>query len=103
MAKKKRPEPTTYTGLIVAECEHCGEVTVFVSEEEAEKFCCRHCRKTAYLDKGKLSPLISTCECGNRIRGVTNSTKKAFQFNCKCGYPNSVEYSKSKNKYFGMI
>lgn len=101
MANKSTP-PTTYTGLIIAQCEHCGEITVFFTESEVHNFKCRHCSKYTSLDEVSPTPLISTCECGNKIRGVTNSVQNYFQFNCRCGYPNSVEYSSSKNKYFGM-
>lgn len=97
----KKPIPDTYKGLIVAQCNQCGEATVFYSENEVDSFVCKHCHKQVEFDCSPV-PLISFCECGNRIRAVTNSTQDTFQFNCKCGYPNSVEYSSRKNKYFGM-
>lgn len=92
---------TTYKGLIIAQCTHCGEVTVFYSEKEVKNFVCRYCHKQVELSSPPV-PLISFCECGNRIKAVTNSTQDMFQFNCKCGYPNSVEYNFRNNKYYEM-
>lgn len=92
----------TFSGLIIAHCPSCGEYTVFFSKEVVNRFRCSKCTKPTYF-KGEPVQLVSKCECGNKIRAVTNSSEPIFQFNCKCGYPNSVEYSKSKNKYFGII
>lgn len=102
MAKKKNaPEVFVYRGLIVAHCKLCGNYTSFYTKEEINKFKCRSCGEISQL-VAPATPLLSVCECGNRIMGVTNSDEDIFQFNCKCGYPNSVEYSSRKNKYFGM-
>ena len=102
MAKKKNvTEPLVYRGLIVGQCNECGEYTVLYSGEKIDHFKCHSCGNTAPLI-GPAIPLLSVCECGNKIRAVTNSDEDYFQFNCKCGYPNSVEYSPRKNKYFGM-
>lgn len=94
-------ETREYQGLIIAYCPKCGSYTTFFSKEPAKHFFCRNCKEQIPLN-GVPTPLISTCECGNRIRGVTNSEEDKFQFNCRCGYPNSVGYSERKNTYYGM-
>ena len=103
MAKKKEvSEPLSYKGLIIAHCKSCGGYTVFYSNDETNLFKCHSCGEVVSLNTPAI-PLISKCECGNRIRAVTNSDEDCFQFNCKCGYPNSVAYSYRKDKYFGML
>lgn len=101
MAKKPPIAPDKYTGLILAECETCGEITTFFSEEEVKTFSCRKCRKVQTLVP-PASNLIATCECGKRIRGVTNASNAIIHFNCKCGYPIDAEYSDRKNTFYGM-
>ena len=97
----KKPNISAFQGLIIAYCPECGEYTTFFSREVAKKFTCHKCHKTSIFEE-EPKPLVSKCECGNYINAVTNSNQKSFEFSCKCGYPNCVEYSDRKHKYFGM-
>lgn len=74
--------------------------TVF-SETVIDKIHCRKCNTTTALPK-EAKVIYSRCECGRKIRAVTNCTEPLFEFNCKCGYPIAVEYNKSKNIYEGV-
>lgn len=90
-----------YSGLVIAKCRRCKSMAVFYAKEPIKGFSCRVCRKFTAFDSEPV-PVVSTCECGNRISGVTNSTDHIIEFNCKCGYPNVAEYSNQKHKYFGI-
>lgn len=102
MSEAKNNSFPTYQGLVIAQCEECGVYTTFYSEKEIHTFKCRKCKTIRPLT-GEPALVISNCECGKRIRGVTNSNEFMFQFDCRCGYPNTVEYSKKKHTYYGIL
>lgn len=90
-----------YRGLVLAYCPDCKKVSVFGSKNEARGFMCRTCNKFHNFVR-EPAGVFCICECGNIIRGVTNCEENSFEFECKCGYPLAVEYSKKKDQYLLM-
>lgn len=90
-----------FKGLILAYCPDCKKITVFGSKDEAKGFVCNTCHN--FKPFLKVATGVScTCECGQYIKAVTNCEENIFEFNCKCGYPLTVEYNRRKEKYFGL-
>ena len=90
-----------YSGLVIAKCRRCKSVAVLFAKDPIKGFLCRACRKFTTFNT-EPRPVSAICECGNRISGTTNATEDLIEFNCKCGYPNTAEYSKQKKKYLGI-
>lgn len=90
-----------YSGLIVAVCSKCGKASVFFAKEPVKGFACRNCHKYTGFATTPV-PIHSVCECGNKISGTTNAQSSLIEFSCKCGYPNTAEYSRQKNRYIGI-
>ena len=97
---KKDEVKIEFKGLMVLKCPDCGKVFTYFSKESVDHCYCKDCKTTFTLENPV--PLVSYCECGNRIRSVTNCKDSLIEFNCKCGYPLVAEYSVRKNKYLGM-
>lgn len=90
-----------FRGLILLYCPTCDRISSVYSSEPKKKLVCRKCNTTIDLPEyGK--GLTCKCECGRFIRAVTNCEKPMFEFECKCGYPNTVEYIKTKYRYGGI-
>ena len=90
-----------YKGLILGYCPKCKRVTAFCSKEEIKGFSCRTCHTFIHFT-AVAAGVICNCECGQRIKAVTNCEEDHFEFNCKCGYPLDVEYLKNKHRYVLM-
>lgn len=99
MSDKKKKE-VFFTGLMLLQCPDCGNVYSVYSSDFYKYGHCKHCNTTFPLVDAR--QVIATCECGNKVYGVTNSKDKLLQFNCRCGYPLTAEYSHRKNKYYGL-
>lgn len=84
-------------GLILAYCPDCKATRVVYSKEGTDSFTCLSCHKkiSLYAESG----VLAFCECGNKIKGITNCTDDHFEFNCKCGYPIDLFYNNKKKLY----
>lgn len=90
-----------YRGLILFYCPNCDSVRTVFSDEEKKSITCRVCNTKTYLQE-PATGVTCKCECGRFIKAVTNCEKDIFEFNCKCGYPLTVEYHKAKMRYGGI-
>lgn len=102
MSKKKEQINFKFKGFMVIECPECKVTFPLSSKSEVSQCSCRKCGATFELPD-KPIPLVAYCECGKRIKAVTNATSKVIEFKCLCDYPLVAEYNHHKNKYFGML
>ena len=88
-----------YSGVIIAECEKCKEITTVFVREKTDRVYCNHCGNRIALNTIPV-PVRANCKCGKPTRAVTNKQdRKIFEFNCKCGCPVPLEYNTKKNRY----
>ena len=90
-----------FRGLILFYCPTCDKVYPVFSSEPKKKLVCKTCHTPVELPEFPAG-VTCKCECGRFIRAVTNCEKDIFEFNCKCGYPLTVEYHKAKMRYKGV-
>lgn len=90
-----------FKGLILCKCPTCNKVYPVFSEEVRTKITCKKCNTDIDLPE-EATGLFCSCECGRNIRAVTNCTDDIFEFECKCGYPLTVEYHRAKKRYGGI-
>lgn len=102
MSKKKGTINFKFKGFMIIECPECKVTFPLSSKFEVSQCSCKKCGATFEL-LNKPTPLVAHCECGKRIKAVTNATSKVIEFKCLCGYPLVAEYSQHKNKYFEML
>lgn len=89
-----------YMGVIIAECEKCGEITTIFSREKTDRVYCNDCGNRINLTTTAPVSVRATCKCGKQTRAVTNkSDKKMFEFKCKCGCPVPLEFNSKKNRF----
>jgi predicted RNA-binding Zn-ribbon protein involved in translation (DUF1610 family) len=91
-----------FKGLQILVCPECGKTSVIHTKEVRQSYRCNGCGVDVDLSNDKPIPVRATCECGNKMYASTNCKDKILSFNCRCGYPLDAEYSKHKNKYFGI-
>ena len=95
-------ENNQFVGLLILVCPECGKTSVIHTKEVRESYKCGGCGVSVDLTHDEPTPVRATCECGNRVYANTNYKGDILSFNCRCGYPIDAEYSKHKNKYFGI-
>ena len=99
--KKASPSPN-YPTLLLFHCKGCGkDHWRRIDGEETTALCnCGHAEKVRRAD---LTLIEYNCpECKKHSFGLTNHSEPAFDAQCKCGSPVSVEYSYKRKKYEAM-
>lgn len=87
-----------YKGCLLIHCERCGKVHPFAVKEPITEAYCKECHKRIPLEN--LKPLWLNCECGKRIKYMTNHTYSVFDVDCiRCGAPVAVWWNKRKGLY----
>lgn len=91
-----------YPTLLLFHCKGCGkDHWRRIDGDETTALCnCGHAEKVRRAD---LTPIEYNCpECKKHSFGLTNHSEPAFDAQCKCGSPVSVEYSYKRKKYEAM-
>lgn len=87
-----------YKGFLLIYCERCGNVHAFAVRERITEAYCKVCHKKISLEN--LKPLWLHCECGKRIRYMTNHVFSLFDVECiRCGNPVAVWWNQRKGIY----
>lgn len=87
-----------YSGFLLIRCKHCGEIKGFYGKAQITKYKCNDCGGST--DLNKLKVLWMNCECGNRMKYLTNMTDRMFDVTCnRCGNPVAVEWNDKKEVY----
>lgn len=98
MIKKMIEAQEGYKGFIHIHCERCGQTRGFYTRELITESYCKNCHKKIRLED--LKPLWMHCECGNRMRYMTNHTHSVFDIKCiDCGNPVAVWWNEKKGLY----
>ena len=100
--EKKAAPSKNYPTLLLFHCKSCGkDHWRRIDGEETTALCnCGHAEKVRRAD---LTLIEYNCpECKKYSFGLTNHNEPAFDSQCKCGSPVSVEYSYKRKKYEAM-
>lgn len=100
--EKKASPSKNYPTLLLFHCKSCGkDHWRRIDGEETTALCnCGHAEKVRRADLALIE--YSCSECGKYSFGLTNHNEPAFDSQCKCGSPVSVEYSYKRKKYEAM-
>lgn len=86
-----------YSGFLHIRCK-CGAEKSFFAKVGLGFYKCTECGERTELKD--LKRVFLNCECGGRIRYLTNETSEMFDLNClDCGQPVAMKYNEKKKLY----
>lgn len=91
---------STYSGMLVVQCDHCGKEKAFSTKKPIGAYKCECGHVTELREMRKA---VAICECGKMWNMKTNVQKDRFEFEClSCGTPIDLELNRRTNEYGNM-